>query len=108
MMKVGNQNNANSYLLPALGKVLKADNNRFILDRSAGLPAGDVTAHRLLPYYAGSAICLIFDCERNQLSRGTVSEVLSAGEDDAIFVRGSFSAPREMILYKGYYRQEGM
>ena len=71
-MKVNNFNQANSYLLPALGKVIKVENNRFLLDRSACLPEENVTAERIVPYYAGSAVCLIYDCERNQLKKGTV------------------------------------
>ena len=108
MMKVNNFNQANSYLLPALGKVIKVENNRFLLDRSACLPEENVTAERIVPYYAGSAVCLIYDCERNQLKKGTVSDILAADDNDALFVRGSFSAPKEMVLYKGYYSREGM
>ncbi len=101
--KFGDLNNANSYLLPAFGKVIKAENNHFLLDRTSGLPSGDTTSERILPYYAGSAVCLVYDCENNQLKKGTVSDMLAAEESDALFVRGNMSAPKEMILYKGYY-----
>lgn len=105
---VSNHDNANSYMLPAFGKVVKAENNYFVLDRSAGLPDGNTTSERFLPYYATSSVCLIYDCRRGILMQGSVSDMLTMGEDDALFVRGHMTAPKEMVLYRGYYGEEGI
>lgn len=103
-----NHDNANSYLLPAFGKVVKAENNNFVLDRSEGLPDGNTTSERFLSYYAAGSVCLIYDCKRGEVMSGSVADMLAMAPDDALFVRGHMTAPKEMVLYKDYYSVEGL
>lgn len=87
------------YLGIYFGKILNADEDMILLD---GTSYGLANVKPMV-FSPKRAIFSIFNMDNQTYRLGSMSDVLSATDNDAVFIRCDVSVPEEVIIYKNYF-----
>lgn len=87
------------YLGIYFGKILNADGDMILLD---GTSYGLANVKPMV-FSSTRAIFSVFNMDNQTYRLGSMSDVLSATEKDAVFIRCDVSVPEEVIIYKNYF-----